>query len=107
MSTTKDDDARGQVPSAAGPRPGCAQRSNWGIFNRRNWGVFVRRRQLRSDDPLDAVRGAGALVVCTEWPQYRNIGAREITAAAPRLLVLDANRFLPALASAKPQSLPT
>ncbi len=29
MSLLKNDDARGQAPSAAGPRPGCAQRSNW------------------------------------------------------------------------------
>jgi len=58
-----------------------------------------RGKALRSDDPLDAVRGAGALVVCTEWPQYRNVSGRDIAAAAPRLLVLDANRFLSALAS--------
>jgi len=41
----QDDDAQARAPSAAGPRPGCARRSNWGIFNRRIWGVFVRRRQ--------------------------------------------------------------
>jgi len=58
-----------------------------------------RGKALRSDDPLDAVRGAGALVVCTEWPQYRNVSGRDIAAAAPRLLVLDATRFLSALAS--------
>lgn len=61
-----------------------------------NW----RGKVLRSDNPLGAVRGASALVVCTEWPQYRNVGAREIAAAAPGLLVLDANRFLSALSVA-------
>lgn len=55
-----------------------------------NW----RGKVLRSADPLDAVRGASALVVCTEWPEYRSVSANDIAAAAPRLVVLDANRFL-------------
>jgi hypothetical protein len=49
---------------------------------------------------MDAIRGANALVVCTEWPQYRNVSGREVAAAAPGLVVLDANRFLSALSAA-------
>ena len=49
----------------------------------------------RVEDPVAAVRGAAALVVATEWPDYRGISADVVAAAASsRLLVLDANRFL-------------
>lgn len=43
-------------------------------------------------EPLDAVAGAAALVVMTEWPHYRDIRARDIAERCP--CVLDANRFL-------------
>jgi UDPglucose 6-dehydrogenase len=48
--------------------------------------------------PLEAVTSAAALVVCTEWPEYRRIPAHELAAAAPDLVVVDANRFLGDLA---------
>lgn len=52
----------------------------------------------RADRPLDALRGAQALVVCTEWPEYRAVTAQSVTHAAPGIRVLDANRFLAHLA---------
>ncbi len=48
--------------------------------------------------PLDAIIGASALVVATEWPQYRDILPADILAGTSGLLVLDANRFLTKLA---------
>ncbi len=54
----------------------------------------------RCGDPLMAVQGADALVVATEWPVYRTAAAAQLTAASDHLVVLDANRFLPDLATA-------
>lgn len=46
-------------------------------------------------DPLEAALGASALVVMTEWPNYRNIGGDSISCALTgRKIILDANRFL-------------
>jgi UDPglucose 6-dehydrogenase len=52
-----------------------------------------------SDDPVGVVRGAHALVVSTEWPQYREIAASVVADAAPGIVVFDANRFLSAYAT--------
>jgi len=49
--------------------------------------------ELRGD-PLEAASGAAALVVMTEWPDYRKIDGAAIAGACG--LVLDANRFLAA-----------
>lgn len=42
----------------------------------------------------DAMGGASALVVATEWPEFRKIGAEEIAMRMKRPLVLDQSRFL-------------
>jgi UDPglucose 6-dehydrogenase len=55
----------------------------------------------RYDDPLDAVLGAHALVVATEWPMYRTISIDQLIQCSPHLVVLDANRFLTNLATAE------
>jgi UDPglucose 6-dehydrogenase len=47
-----------------------------------------------ASDALAAAEGADALVVCTEWPAFRQIDWRPVVAAMKRPLVLDANRFL-------------
>ena len=52
-------------------------------------------RVLRSDDALQALSGSRVLILCTEWPAYREVSASQASRAAPGLLVLDANRFLP------------
>jgi UDPglucose 6-dehydrogenase len=44
--------------------------------------------------PLDALAGADALVVATEWPQYRAIGGEALLGLAQDFAVLDPNRFL-------------
>ncbi len=38
--------------------------------------------------------GAAALVVATEWPEYRQVAAEALATRMPKGLVLDANRFL-------------
>jgi UDPglucose 6-dehydrogenase len=48
----------------------------------------------RHEDPLAAAAGARALVLATGWPSYREVDVDRLAAAAPHLLVLDANRFL-------------
>jgi UDPglucose 6-dehydrogenase len=52
----------------------------------------------RYDDPIAAVEGVDALVMATEWPVYRSISAEQLLQGSDRLVVLDANRFLPKLA---------
>ena len=51
-------------------------------------------RVHRSVDPVSALSGASALVLATEWPQYREIAPAVVADAAPGIVVLDANRFL-------------
>ena len=47
------------------------------------------------DDALTAAKGAVALVVMTEWPEYKEIDAAAIAAVlSGDCIVLDANRFL-------------
>jgi UDPglucose 6-dehydrogenase len=50
---------------------------------------------VRASTPLDAARAADALVVATEWPEYRSIDAAALAAVMPGGVVLDPNRFLP------------
>jgi hypothetical protein len=38
--------------------------------------------------------GISALVVATEWPQYKKISFEKISGLWPELVVLDANRFV-------------
>jgi UDPglucose 6-dehydrogenase len=45
-------------------------------------------------DPMEAIAGAEALVVMTEWPQFREVDAAAVARALSGGLVLDANRFL-------------
>jgi UDPglucose 6-dehydrogenase len=53
----------------------------------------------RCSEPAVAARGADALVVATEWPQYQAVSPAQLTEGFDDLVVLDANRFLPALAA--------
>jgi UDPglucose 6-dehydrogenase len=52
----------------------------------------------RVQRPLDALHDAQALVVCTEWPEYRAVTAQSLAEAAPGIRVVDPNRFLAHLA---------
>ncbi len=47
-----------------------------------------------ADSAISAARDSDALVVCTEWPEFRAIDWRRVIEAMKRPLVLDANRFL-------------
>jgi len=44
--------------------------------------------------PVDAARDANALVVMTEWPDYRQVNADAVVDAMKGKIILDANRFL-------------
>jgi UDPglucose 6-dehydrogenase len=52
--------------------------------------------------PVDAARGAAALVVATEWPDFRNVDPREIASALEGRLVLDQSRFLERVFATEP-----
>lgn len=45
-------------------------------------------------DALDAVRDAHALVIGTEWPEFRQMAAGLAAVATPHLVLIDANRHL-------------
>jgi len=47
---------------------------------------------------LATLEGADALVISTEWPEYRSISGEDIVGIAPGLAVVDANRFVARLA---------
>ena len=51
-------------------------------------------RVQRVAAPLEALDGASALIVATEWPQYKQILREEIAGLSPELVILDANRFV-------------
>ena len=53
----------------------------------------------RFNEPMQAVEGARALVICTEWPLYREIPGQQVAKAAPGLVVIDANRYLTGFAA--------
>jgi UDPglucose 6-dehydrogenase len=53
--------------------------------------------------PESALPGAAALVVATEWPEYRAIGAASLLEAMPSPVVVDANRFLRGTLGADPR----
>jgi UDPglucose 6-dehydrogenase len=55
----------------------------------------------RCADPVAAAVGAHALVIATRWPVYSAIPAAQLAACRDDLVVLDADRFVPALAAAK------
>ena len=48
----------------------------------------------RFDSAIDAAQSASALVIATEWPEYRAVDADALAAAMPSGVVIDANRFL-------------
>jgi UDPglucose 6-dehydrogenase len=45
---------------------------------------------------LEAVADASALVVATEWPEFRDVDVDSVLSVMKRKLVLDPNRFLAA-----------
>ena len=57
----------------------------------------------RSATPEDAADGADALVVATEWPEYRKADLAALATRMASPVVLDANRFLAATAGADPR----
>ena len=58
------------------------------------WPAAWETRVVAFDDPLDAIAGASALVVGTEWPELMDPAARILEKITPPFLVLDPNRHL-------------
>jgi UDPglucose 6-dehydrogenase len=56
-------------------------------------------RLERFEDEISMLRGARALIISTEWPQYKAVSIDAIAAVAPGITILDANRFLFRLAN--------
>jgi UDPglucose 6-dehydrogenase len=46
------------------------------------------------ETPEDALRGASALILATEWPEFRSIALADALTSMKRRLIIDANRFL-------------
>jgi len=46
------------------------------------------------DQPLDTLRDADAVVLVTEWPDYRNLDWEELKETLNNLLILDGRNFL-------------
>jgi UDPglucose 6-dehydrogenase len=57
----------------------------------------------QSATPIDAARGADAVVVATEWPDYRQLSADDVIAAVKTPLIVDPNRFLGSTLGADPR----
>jgi UDPglucose 6-dehydrogenase len=57
----------------------------------------------RSKTPLEAVSGADALVVATEWPEYRQVPVEDVVTAMNTPLIVDANRFVGATLGSDPR----
>lgn len=51
---------------------------------------------------IEAVEGAQALIVGTEWPAFREVPAEDVERAAPGLTVVDPARFLAGTLGARP-----
>jgi UDPglucose 6-dehydrogenase len=47
-----------------------------------------------TETALAATAGAAALVIATEWPEFRSVDAEAVAAAMTSPVVIDANRFL-------------
>jgi len=54
----------------------------------------IRRVIALAPNAHAAVRGASALVIATEWPEFKQLDLASLVAGMERKLVLDANRFL-------------
>jgi UDPglucose 6-dehydrogenase len=53
-------------------------------------------------EPAEALQGAHALVVCTEWPEFRDYPWRDLLARMARPVVVDANRQLEKVVAGAP-----
>ena len=62
----------------------------------------LRRTINLSDSALTALKDTDAAVVATEWPQFRELSARDLIDAMRTPIVLDANRFLEKALAATP-----
>jgi UDPglucose 6-dehydrogenase len=51
-------------------------------------------RVILCDSVIDALRASHAVVISTEWPQFKELTSRDLTENMETPVVLDANRFL-------------
>ncbi|BBX65841.1 hypothetical protein MSAS_50150 [Mycobacterium saskatchewanense] len=57
-------------------------------------GVLHGSRVTGVDDPYRAAKAAEAIVVLTEWPQFRDLDWRTVARDAPLAVVLDTRNLL-------------
>jgi UDPglucose 6-dehydrogenase len=55
---------------------------------------LLGKRVTFAKDPLAAARGADALVLATEWPEYRELDPATLSSLMRRRIVVDARNFL-------------
>ena len=53
------------------------------------------------ETPLKALEQADALVVATEWPEYKEVNATALAELVKNLVLVDANRFVQHLSQVK------
>lgn len=56
--------------------------------------VLLDARVTAADDPYRAAKAADAIVVLTEWPQFRDLDWHAVARDAPRAVVLDCRNLL-------------
>jgi UDPglucose 6-dehydrogenase len=56
-----------------------------------------------ADSASDLLKGLDALIVATEWPEYRQLDAEQVVAGMKRPIVLDPNGFLRDVLGADPR----
>jgi UDPglucose 6-dehydrogenase len=56
--------------------------------------VLQQSRVTAVDDPYRAAKAADAIVVLTEWPQFRDLDWHVIAQDAPQVVVIDARNSL-------------
>lgn len=57
-----------------------------------------RQNVVRRDSVQDAIAGARAIIVSTEWPEYSELSPEAFQGSAGKVFVFDQNRILPHLA---------
>lgn len=80
----------------------CAEFAEWGAqvmgydpeLRHIDAAVLQHSRVTAVDDPYRAAKAAEAIVVLTEWPQFRDLDWRAIARDAPQAVVLDARNML-------------
>ncbi|MDO9085552.1 MAG: nucleotide sugar dehydrogenase [Anaerolineaceae bacterium] len=55
---------------------------------------FLKEKVRLCLTPIDAIQDTDALIITTEWPEYKLINSEEIVSKMKKPIIIDANRFL-------------